>query len=132
MRFVLQGVQEQHDLMVSQLAREPSSDHSVYYAEVYYQYTEYISKNNIHRFEDSKVRNKVVRAYARPGTEHCLVWLLDMYLQLLSPGSDYLYTVCNSYCTSRSVISNLFHDEAILITYCACVIILLRNRNVTE
>ena len=37
MQFVLRGVQEQHNMMVSQLVRKPS-DRSVYSTEVYYQY----------------------------------------------------------------------------------------------
>ena len=86
-------------MMVSQLVRKPS-DHSMYSTEVYYQYTEYISKNNLHRFKDSKAKKKVVKAYARPGTERCLVQLLDMYLPLLPPGSDLLYMrPCNSFPT---------------------------------
>ena len=59
MHFVLRGVQEHHDLMVSQLKRVPVET-SVYDATVYYQYTEYISKNNLHRFTDHKFKNKVV------------------------------------------------------------------------
>ena len=90
MQFVLRGVQEQHELMVSQLLRVPV-DHRIYSPEVYYQYTEYISKNNLHRFKDSKAKNKVVRAYGIPDSERCLVRLLDMYLPLLPPGFDYLY-----------------------------------------
>ncbi len=76
--------------MVSQVVRVPV-DHSIYTGEVYYEYTEYISKNNLHRFTDSKAKNKVVRAYARPDSERCLVRLLDMYLQVLPPGCDYFY-----------------------------------------
>ena len=87
LQFVLRGVQEQHDLMVSQLERNGG----VYSSSVYYQYTEYISKNNLHRFTNGKVKNKVVRAYALPGNDRCLVKLLDMYLPLLPSGSQYVY-----------------------------------------
>ena len=90
LQFVLRGVQEQHDLMVSQLTRVPI-EYGIYSADVYYEYTEYISKNNLHRFTDSKAKNKVVRTYARPDSDCCLVRLLDMYICLLPPGSDYFY-----------------------------------------
>ena len=90
MQFVLRGVQEQHDLCISQFVRHPA-DHGIYSAEVCYEYTEYISKNNQHRFKDSKAKNKVVKAYARPGSERCVVKLLDRYLPLLPVGSTYFY-----------------------------------------
>ena len=41
MNFVLQGIQEQHDLVPSQVVRVPS-DVAVYDDSVYYQYTEFI------------------------------------------------------------------------------------------
>ena len=71
-------------------------DHSIYTAEVYYKYFEYISKNNLH---SSKAKNKVVRAYARPDSDCCLVPLLDMYLQLLPSNFHYFY-IC--------ILENLF------------------------
>ena len=76
--------------MVSQLKRVPI-DYGIYTADVYYEYTEYISKNNLHRFTDSKAKNKVVRAYVRPESDCCLVRLLDTYIHLLPPGSDHFY-----------------------------------------
>ena len=45
LHFVLRGVQEQHNLQLEQLKRFPS-DISVYSDEVYYEYLEFISKNN--------------------------------------------------------------------------------------
>ena len=90
MQFVLRGVQEQHDLLLSQFVRYPA-DRGIYSREVYYEYTEFISKNNQHRFKDSKAKNKVVKAYAHPGSERCLVKVLDSYLPLLPVGSTYLY-----------------------------------------
>ena len=53
LHFVLRGVQEQHDLTVSQLVRVPV-DHSIYTADVYYEYKEYVSKTSLHRFKDSR------------------------------------------------------------------------------
>ena len=47
MNFVLRGIQEQHDLVPSKLVRVPA-DVTVYDS-VYYQYTEFISKNKQHR-----------------------------------------------------------------------------------
>ena len=51
-------------------------------------YTEFISKNNQHRFKDT---NKCVRAYAQPGSDRCVVKLLDTYMALLPPSSPYFY-----------------------------------------
>ena len=48
--FVLRGIQEQYDLVISQFTRVPQ-DTSVYNQSVYYEYTEFISKNNQHRFK---------------------------------------------------------------------------------
>ena len=48
LQFVVRGVQEQQDLVPSQFVHFPA-DHSVYSEHVYYQYTEYILKNNQHR-----------------------------------------------------------------------------------
>ena len=90
LQFVLRGIQEQHDLLISQLVRFPP-DQTVYSENVYYKYTEYISKNNQHRFKDANVKNKEVRAYALPGSERCLVTMLDTYLAKLPSGSSYLY-----------------------------------------
>ena len=90
LQFVLHGVQEQHDLMVSQLTRVPI-DYGIYSADVYYKYTKYmyISKNNLHRFTDSKAKNKVVRAYARPDSDCCLVRLLDMPEKVIADKSGH-------------------------------------------
>lgn len=59
--------------------------------EVYYEYTEYISKNNLHHFTDCKDKNKVVRAYAMPDSERCLVKLLDPYSASLPFDSEYFH-----------------------------------------
>ncbi len=59
LHFALRGIQEQYDLVPSQLVRIPSSilvyDHSVYY-----EYVEFISKDNQHRFKDINSTNKCV------------------------------------------------------------------------
>jgi len=88
---VLRGVQEHHDLQVEQLSRHPP-DSSVYSEAVYYQYTEFISKNNQHRFKDVNASNKSCRVYARPGCERCVVRLLDFYISKLpeNPVAFYL------------------------------------------
>ncbi|XP_011408773.1 PREDICTED: uncharacterized protein KIAA1958-like [Amphimedon queenslandica] len=90
LHFVLRSVQEQYDLMVSQLKRVPE-DLTVYDRNIYYQYSEYISKNNVHFFTDAKMKNKVVAAYAQPGSSRCLVSLLDRYLPLLPSGTEHVY-----------------------------------------
>ena len=58
---------------------------------MYYEYTEFLSKNNQHRFKDINLKNKCVRAYAIPGSECCLVKLLDFYMPLLPSDSPYFY-----------------------------------------
>lgn len=62
LNFVLRGTQEQYDLTPSQLQRVPA-DCDEYNDTVYYKYTEYISKNNQHRFKDINSSNKSVMAY---------------------------------------------------------------------
>jgi len=69
LHFALRGVQEQHDLVPEQFVRFPL-DCSVYHSAVYYQYTEFISKNNQHRFKDLNCTSKVTRAYAQIDSEH--------------------------------------------------------------
>lgn len=90
LQFCLRGVQEQYELSPSQLTRHPPHM-TVYNEEVYYQYTEFISKNNQHRFKDTNTSNKQVRSYAFPGNSRCLVKLLDSYLSKLPPNSSHLY-----------------------------------------
>ena len=58
---------------------------------VYYKYTEFISKNNQHRFKDINSTNKQVRSYAQPGSDQCLVKLLDIYMKYLPPDADCFY-----------------------------------------
>ena len=90
LQFCLRGVQEQYDLTPHQLSRYPP-DTRIYHDGVYYQYTEFISKNNQHRFKDINSSNKQCRSYASPGRDRCLVKLLDTYLTKLTPNSSYLY-----------------------------------------
>ena len=90
LHFVLRGVQEQHDLVPSQFVREPR-DLSIYHSSVYYEYIEFVSKNNQHRFKDINMKSKKVRAYALPGSERCIVKLLDTYLPRLPPSSPHFY-----------------------------------------
>jgi hypothetical protein len=90
LNFVLRGVQEQHDLVPLQFTRVPQ-DRTVYDPSVYYEYVEFVSKNNQHRFKDINMKNKNVRAYALPGNERCIVRLLDTYLAMLPPDCAYLY-----------------------------------------
>ena len=90
LHFALRGVQEQHDLSPQQFIRFPP-DVSVYNSNVYYQYTEFISKTNQHRFKDLNSAGKVSRAYAQVDVEHCVVKLLDSYLVKLPPESPHFY-----------------------------------------
>ena len=70
----------------SQLVRVP--DVAVYDKSVYYQYTEFISENNQHRFKST---NKSVHTCAQPGSSRWIVQLLDTYMALLPPGSPVFY-----------------------------------------
>ena len=90
LNFVLRGVQEQYDLVPHQFTRIPR-DRRVYNSSVYYEYVEFVSKNNQHRFKDINMKNKNVRAYALPGNERCIVRLLDTYLSILPPDCTYFY-----------------------------------------
>ena len=63
----------------------------MYHSEVYYQYTEFVTKNNQHRFKDINLTNKVVQSYASPGSNRCLVKLLDTYLSKLVPTAMHFY-----------------------------------------
>ena len=94
LNFVLKGVQEQHDLILSQFSHVPQ-DKSVYNTSVYYEYIELVSKNNQHRFKDINAQNKVIRAYALPGNQKCIVKLLDKFLSLLPPDAPYFYMQAN-------------------------------------
>jgi len=58
MHYALRGVDEQYSLVPHQFTRSPP-DSSVYNANVYYEYTEFISKNNQHRYKDINMKNKV-------------------------------------------------------------------------
>ena len=90
MHFVLRGIQEEYDLVPQQFQRNPP-DCSIYNVDVYYRYTEYISKNNQHHFKGGKVCNKEVRAYAQLGLPWCVVKLFDIYLSKLPVGANYFY-----------------------------------------
>ena len=90
LNFVLRGIQEQYSLVPAQLKQVPG-DISVYDGSVYYLYMEFISKNNQHRFNDVNSTIKEVRSYAQPGSNHCLVKLLDMYLKYLPPDAEIFY-----------------------------------------
>ena len=85
-------MQEQYDLLPRRLARSPP-DVSVYNKCVYYQHTEFNSKNNQHKFKDRE-SGKVSRAYAQVDQECCIVKILDKYLAKLSPDSPGFYNTC--------------------------------------
>ena len=90
LQFCLRGVQEQYDLTITQFVRS-QPDTSIYNSDIFYSYTELVSKNNQHRFKDIDLHNKQVRAYAVPGDPRCLVKLLDLYVSRLPPDAKFLY-----------------------------------------
>ena len=65
LHFVLRGVDEQQSLIPEQIVRYPSNT-EVYSSDVYYEYTEFISKNNQPRFKAINSSNKCVRVFATP------------------------------------------------------------------
>ena len=76
--FSLCGGQEQRDLIWENFRRVPA-DNQVYNSETYYVYTEFVSKNNQHRFRDTHMKNKAVKSYAVCESERCLVRILDFF-----------------------------------------------------
>ena len=78
-------------MCIEQFRRFPS-EVSVYDTSTYYEYTEFISKNNQHRFKDLHARNKSVKIYAICDSEKCLVEILDFYISKLpeKPSAFYL------------------------------------------
>ena len=82
LHFSLRGGQEQRDLKVNQLRRFPS-DLKTYDDHSYYEYVEFISKNNQHRFKDIHGKSKKTKVFALPGSHKCLVKILDFYFSKL-------------------------------------------------
>ena len=93
----LRGGQEQRDLSIQQFSRFPS-DTANYEDDTYYQYTEFISKNNQHRFKDIHSKNKSVKIFAIPNSRKCPVKLLDFYFSRLpaDPKAFYLRPLINT------------------------------------
>ena len=94
LHLCLRGVQEQHDLKPEQLCLYPTNV-EVYNEDSYYQYTELISKNNLHRFKDIHMKNKTVKTvtvHAIVGSQKCLLKMIDFYLSKLpeNPNAFYL------------------------------------------
>ena len=110
LHFVLRGVQEQHDFLVEQLERVPL-DVCVYSSDVYYKYTEYISKNNQHRFKDARVRNKEGKVYAHRAMD--VAWSSSWTCTLvnsLHPLPTFicaLFPRCEAMKTSRGILGNV-------------------------
>ena len=75
---------------MDQFTRFPS-DIEHYSEDVYYEFREYISKNNQHRFKDVHASNKTVRAYAVVDSPKCLVKILDSYIAKLPPDPRAFY-----------------------------------------
>ena len=90
LHFSLRGGQEQRDLKVDQVRRHPP-DISLYDENTYYEYVESIAKNNQHRFKDIHGKNKVVKAFAIPESNKCVVKILDFYLSKLPGGPKSFY-----------------------------------------
>ena len=84
----LRGGQEQKDLSVEQFQRFPSSgyDHNTYY-----KYTEYISKNNLHRFKDVHSKNKTVLFPVQPSVlSYCWICICLAFLRVPKPQTTFM------------------------------------------
>lgn len=86
----LRGSQEQRSLQINQFTRHPANVNE-YDESTYYLYTEFISKNNQHRFKDIQSKNKSVQVYATVGSRKCFVRLLDFYFDELPPDPKAFY-----------------------------------------
>ena len=86
--FSLRGSQEHHDLKVSQMSQVPSTG---YDKSTHYVCVENGSKNYQGRFSETGQSNKVVRAYAQPGSDRCPMLILDKYLSKLPPNAVSFY-----------------------------------------
>ena len=86
--FSLRGGQEHRDLKVSQFSPNPSTR---YDKGTHYVYVENGSKNYQGRFSETGQANKVVSAYAQPGSKRCPVKILDKYLSKLPSGAVPFY-----------------------------------------
>ncbi len=87
---MLRGGAEQHLLKQSQFTRFPE-DYGLYDETAYYEYAENGSKNRQGRFEHVQAENKVVTAYAQPGSKKCIVKLLYLYMSKLPIGTISFY-----------------------------------------
>ncbi len=76
--FCLRGGQEQRSLTWENFRRVPE-DPKVYTTSTYYEYFEFASKNNQHRFRDIHCKNKCVKAYANCESDKCVVKILDFF-----------------------------------------------------
>ena len=89
------GGQEQRLLSWQNLKRVPE-DPTVYTSSTYYEYIEFASKNNQHRFRDIHAKNKCVKAYANcDDSDKCVVRILDFFKSKLpkDPKAVYLRPV---------------------------------------
>ena len=86
----LRGGQEQRDLSFKNFTRSPL-DVTQYNKDTYYVYTEFISKNNLHRYKDIHSKNKTVKIYSDVGSRKCVVQLLDFYFSKLPPDPKAFY-----------------------------------------
>ena len=84
-------------MSIYQFTRTPP-DISIYDEHTYYEYTEYVLKNNQHRFKNIHSSNRVVKAYANVESCKCVVKSLDLYLKKLlsEPKAFYLRPVSSN------------------------------------
>ena len=70
--------QEQRNLVWNNFKCIPE-DPQIYNEDTCYEYIEFASKNNQHRFSDIHLRNKCAKAYSSVGSVKCIVKILDCY-----------------------------------------------------
>ena len=90
LHFCLRVGQEYRDLSLNQF-KHSLINCDIYTEDTHYEYTEFISKNNLHKFKDIHAKNKVVKAFATVDSNRCIVKILDKYLSLLPPKPKAFY-----------------------------------------
>uniref|UniRef100_A0A1X7UWY3 Uncharacterized protein n=1 Tax=Amphimedon queenslandica TaxID=400682 RepID=A0A1X7UWY3_AMPQE len=89
------GVQEQRELNPEQFSGYPTNV-ELYNEDSYHQYTELISKNNLHHFKDIHMKNKKVTVHAIVGSQKCFVFntlkaMLPSMSESASTSTSYTY-----------------------------------------
>ena len=83
-------MQEQYNLVPLQFTQEPQHL-SIYNLSLYYEYVEFVSKNNQRHFNIRSMQEGACICITCHGNEQCIMKLLDTQLTLLPPNSLHFY-----------------------------------------